>query len=217
MPGGNVLGLVDCFSGYVILLPTYSRTYAEVVDALVDGVFLQYGFPVEIRTDAAKEVGTSLAAQLQKWGVRVSSTKGFHAQGNAMIERIWGVVKAMLRTSPTLVEWRRQLKMAAFAINTAIKEQYATSPFEVQFGLPALGPVHASSVQLSDVPGPGEKRPRWRNWRSWRLSSKPTCRSVERQAMPTGDSGRPLRTPRGIARRKWRSKLGAWSWLSEIP
>ena len=159
MPGGNVLGLVDCFSGYVILLPTYSRTYAEVVDALVDGVFLQYGFPVEIRTDAAKEFGTSLAAQLQKWGVRVSSTKGFHAQGNAMIERIWGVVKAMLRTSPTLVEWRRQLKMAAFAINTAIKEQYATSPFEVQFGLPALGPVHASSVQLSDVPGPGEEAP----------------------------------------------------------
>ena len=32
-------------------------------------------------------------------------------------------------------------------------------PIEVQFGLPALGPVHASSVQLSDVPGPGEEGP----------------------------------------------------------
>lgn len=74
-----------------------------------------------------------------------------------------GVDKAMLRTATTRVEWCRQLKQ--WRSQSTLPSRSSVLPLEVQFGLTALGPVHASSAQLPHVPGPGVLAPKqWRNW-----------------------------------------------------
>lgn len=149
--GGHALALVDAFDSYTILIPMRSRTQGEVMDSLIDEVFLVYGFPVEIRTDNAKEFGQRLRETLAKFGVKLTYTEGYHAQGNAHVERIWPMVKACFRRNATLLEWRRDLRMVAFALNTGIRELHGLSPFEVQFGLPAITALHASTVSGVDM------------------------------------------------------------------
>ena len=148
---GHILAVVDPFDSYAILIPLYSKSTAEIVDALVDKVFLVYGFPTEIRTDHAREYGPEFQQLLAQGGVKVESTKGYHGQGNAHVERIWAFVKACLRQVPSLVEWRRQLLLIAFAHNISRKERLSgLSPFEVQFGLPAVSAVEASTVEAPE-------------------------------------------------------------------
>ena len=156
--GGYVLGVVDTFDGYAVLIPMHSRTTAAVVDALVNDVFLVYGFPLEVRTDNAKEFGPRLKETLLRWGVRSTDTKSHHATGNSHVERIWSVVKKFLKMQPTMVEWRRQLKLIAFVLNTTFKELYQLTPFEVQFGLPALSALRAGTVTALNGDSPATAR-----------------------------------------------------------
>ena len=149
--GSSILAAVDVFDGYTILMPIRRRSQGHIVDTLVDEVFLLYGFPATIRTDHAAEFGPSFTALMKSWGIEHTTTKGYHGQGNAHVERMWTVLKALFRGTKTMVDWRRQLRMIAFAINTGLKEALGMSPFEVQFGLPAISALHAGTVTSDEV------------------------------------------------------------------
>ena len=149
--GGHILALVDTFDAYVILIPLYSKTTAEIVDALIDSVFLMHGFPRHIRTDSAKEYGTDFVARMAALGVHVTATHVAHGEGNAAVERCWQFVKATLRNTASLVDWRRRLRMAAFAYNTGVRALHGLTPFEIHYGLPALSCLQASTVSAQEL------------------------------------------------------------------
>lgn len=147
---GHCLGVVDVFDGYTILIALPNKSAAAIRDALMDHVFLIYGFPMEIRSDAAREYGSILGDYLLEWGVTLTDTAGYHGSGNAHVERNWPMVKAAFKTARTMVEWRRQLKVVAFALNTAVRSPHGFSPFEVQFGLEAVTALHAATIAAGD-------------------------------------------------------------------
>lgn len=143
--GGHCLGVVDAFDGYVILLPLNNKSSAAIEDALLSDVFLVYGFPAEMRSDSAKEFA-GLEEKLQRWNVKLTQTQGYHGQGNPFVERMWDPLKRYFKSSTTMVEWRRQLRMAAFALNVARRQESDLSAFEVQFGLPAVTSLQAATL-----------------------------------------------------------------------
>ena len=144
---GYILLLVDLFSGYLILAPMLSRKAGEVVATLVSSVFLTYGSPRDIRCDDAREFGSaSFVEHLRRWGCGVSYTKGYHGEGNGAAERAWPYVEARLCESVTLVDWRERLPCIAFAFNVAVRESHGMSPFELQFGLPAVTALQGATL-----------------------------------------------------------------------
>ena len=149
--GGSILGVVDVFDGYTALMPLRNRQQGLIITTLLNEVFLIYGFPAAIRTDDAKEFGPKFTEQMARWGIKHTTTRGYHGQGNAHVERMWATVKALFRATKTMVDWVRQLKMIAFAINTGVKEAFGMSPFEVHFGLPAVSALHAGSLTSDEV------------------------------------------------------------------
>ena len=83
---GYILSLIDLDSGVYEPVFLKIRAAEGVAQALLDNVICRYGVPLEVRSDDAQEfVGKCLNRLSQAIGFRISSTHGYHPEGNAKV------------------------------------------------------------------------------------------------------------------------------------
>ncbi len=119
-----VLTVIDNFSRFVNLYLMSTRTTESVVSKL-DMVVEAYGAPRVLLADNAREFGSeNLKAWCRGNGIRLVHSTPYHPQGNAIIERVHLIMKAVLSTlckgQPAM--WPRYLKNCQCVLNSAVHE-----------------------------------------------------------------------------------------------
>ena len=98
---GNILVLVDSYSGWIEAYPLKDRTSNRVIHKL-NAFSIRYGFPEKLVSDNAPEfVSSELSAWCQRNGVVKTESPLYHPQSNGAAERAVQAIKAGLRAWPT--------------------------------------------------------------------------------------------------------------------
>ena len=136
---GYILSLIDLDSGVYEPVFLKNRAAEGVAQALLDNVICRYGVPLEVRSDDAQEfVGKCLNRLSQAIGFRISSTHGYHPEGNAKVERIHAYLGQCLRRMSD-EQYRNiadQLPLIRWGWLSAINATTGLSPFEIDHGCP---------------------------------------------------------------------------------
>jgi hypothetical protein len=139
----NVVGFIDVFSKYIVLIPVKRHQATDIVNAIINGVILPYGVPREITSDGAPEFRSALQRQFLKlFGVKHHIVTPYRPQANGQIERIFRTTRSILATTAERhpAQWPRYLAQVAFAYNTAYHETIQNTPFYLMFGRdPTIG------------------------------------------------------------------------------
>jgi hypothetical protein len=161
---GNVcvLGIIDAFSKFLILVPLSNETSNEVIKALFERAFLPYGVPVELIFDGATNFNSTLTSMfLQYFGVTQRVTTPYRPQSNGQIERAFRSVRpaVAILAQTTSFEWDQQVEWVAYAHNTSFHRAINSTPFQLMFGRPPSLPPQELQGDL-----PPEQEERQRRW-----------------------------------------------------
>ena len=143
-PGGQstdgnkyVLGAVDTFSKYLLLIAMPDQTSESIVDAIVNRLMMHYGMPNEIVSDGAMGFASQLQEELFRvYGVTRKITTPYRPQSNGQIERMFRTVRPILASlcSRAPRKWDHYLAMAAHSYNTSFHLAVNDTPFYIMFG-----------------------------------------------------------------------------------
>ena len=98
---GNILVLVDSYSGWIEAYPLKGRTSNGVIHKPNSFAF-RFGFPKTLVSDNAQEfVSTELNAWCQRNGMLKKESPPYHSLSNGAAERAVQVIKAGLRAWPS--------------------------------------------------------------------------------------------------------------------
>ena len=99
---GEILIVVDAFSGWLEAVPCPSRATGEVIKVLRE-IFARFGTPRTIVSDNGKEfTGEQFSAWLTRLGIRILHSPQYHPKSNGAAERMVRYVKEGLRTARKL-------------------------------------------------------------------------------------------------------------------
>ena len=151
-----VLLVVCAFTKFVELVPLKDTTAETVAEALV-GTFYRYGLPNVLVSDNGPQYRAKLLAEVNRLlDIKHVFISAYHAQANAKVERMCGIVKNMIATSlnRSQREWNRFLGATQHAINAAYQSSNKWSPAFLMFGRHFRLPIEkALSEQLSPYSG----------------------------------------------------------------
>ena len=136
---GNVcvLGIVDAFTKFIILIPMPDETASSIVNNLIKYVITSYGMPEEILSDRAPDFRKALRDELfEAYGVKRRLVTPYRPQANGLIERVFRTIKPMVAilSHKSRTKWDRHLMWVAYAYNTAYHHSVKSTPFELMFG-----------------------------------------------------------------------------------
>jgi transposase InsO family protein len=136
---GNEYALtaIDAATKYIVISAIPDKTANSVTEALIENLFLRYGFPQTIISDQGKEFVNRMNDRLcAKLGIHHRTTSAYHPASNGQIERQHRTLGNILRSlgSPDQSDWDILLQYAAFAINTATPRTTRQSPFFLMYG-----------------------------------------------------------------------------------
>ena len=137
-----VLTVVDVATRYPEAIPLRSITTEAVAEALVE-VFSRTGLPDEILSDNGSQFTSDVMRQVCRMlSIAQLHSSVYHAQGNGLVERFNGSLKAMLRRlmSDKPTDWDRYIPAALFAYREIPQSSTGFSPFELMFGRVVKGP-----------------------------------------------------------------------------
>ncbi len=132
-----VLGVVDTFSKYLVLIPIPNQTAVTVADAIVERVMLPYGMPSEIVSDQALSFTAALQAELYAiFGVTRRVSTPYRPQANGQIERMFRTIRPILATltNKTPRNWDKYLALTAYSYNTSYHAAVKNTPFYILHG-----------------------------------------------------------------------------------
>ncbi len=137
--------VVSClFTRFRILAPLKDSKSATVAEALYNNFICIFGSPVILLSDNAQAFLSSVWFDVMKL-LKISSktSSAYHAQGNAITERVMRDIKSTLRRFIVQhkFNWSTILPSIAFAINTSQNRSTGFSPYYLVFGREARNPV----------------------------------------------------------------------------
>lgn len=132
-----ILTAVCHFSRMCFLIPLPNQTALTVAKAFVSEIVCKYGPPAQLLSDRGKNFLSNLVAQICAiLNIRKLSTSSYHAQGNAMCERMHrtlnNVLASILSSSHDM--WHEYLPLAQMALNAQINRSTGFSPFQIVHG-----------------------------------------------------------------------------------
>ena len=138
-----ILTIVDYATRYPEAIPLRSVSSKTVADALVQ-YFCRIGIPQELVSDQGCNFVGQLMTQLyEQLGITKIKTSVYHPEGNGLVERFNGTLKAMLKkfAQERVQSWDKFLPYLLFAYREVPCESTGYSPFELLFGRTVRGPL----------------------------------------------------------------------------
>jgi len=159
----HVLGVVDAFSKFVVLIPIPNQTAMTISDAIVEHLMLPFGMPRELVSDGASNFGAALQQELYAiFGVTRKVSTPYRPQTNGQVERVFRTIRPILATlaNRTPKNWDKYLAFAAYSYNTSYHAAIKNTPFYILFGrVPhPLPDLHAEATNEDNF----ERLKRWR-------------------------------------------------------
>ncbi|XP_047479903.1 uncharacterized protein K02A2.6-like [Penaeus chinensis] len=139
---------------YILTMIDYATRFPEAVclknidtvtiaESLVE-IFSRVGIPKEILSDHGTQFRSDLMAEIHRLlSVKALYTTPYHASCNGAVERLNGVLKAMIKKlcSDHLRDWDRYLPAVLFAYREIPNDSLKFSPFELLYGRTIRGPL----------------------------------------------------------------------------
>ncbi|XP_047480167.1 uncharacterized protein LOC125032798 [Penaeus chinensis] len=139
---------------YILTMIDYSTRFPEAVclknidtvtiaESLVE-IFSRVGIPKEILSDRGTQFRSDLMAEIHRLlSVKALYTTPYHASCNGAVERLNGVLKAMIKKlcSDHPRDWDRYLPAVLFAYREIPNDSLKFSPFELLYGRTIRGPL----------------------------------------------------------------------------
>jgi hypothetical protein len=132
-----LLGIVDYFSKYPMLLPIKNMESKTVAEAIFTNWICTFGVPDVIHSDRGTSFESELFHELcQLTGVRKTKTAPYYPQSDGLIERLFRTVKDMIYATTQTYnrDWRDILPIVAMGLRSSVQRSIGVSPFEVIFG-----------------------------------------------------------------------------------
>jgi len=135
-----ILGMIDNFSRYTILVPLKTMNSVEVAHAIEKNLFYEYGSPDCLHSDRGTYfVSSNMRSVLREWNVQQSLSSPYYPEGNSIVERLFRTVKDMIfcinRNSG--LQWDEALPQITFSLRVCKHEILQLTPFEIIFGFQA--------------------------------------------------------------------------------
>jgi hypothetical protein len=133
-----IIVIVDNFSKFVQLYPTFSTTSEEYLNAMLQWVGL-FGVPKEIRSDGGSQFASKLADDFKSLlGFQHLIVVAYHPKANGLVERRMHEVikhlKAIVFEKRIKEEWSRYLPLVQRIMNYSIDGSIGTQPARVILG-----------------------------------------------------------------------------------
>ena len=165
----HVLGLVDAFSKYLILIPVEDHKSATVAQCLMEHVLLPYGMPQEIASDNASDFTSDFRKEMYAgFGITRKVSTPFRPQSNGQIERMFSTMRSILAAlaSKAPSNWDHYLNLTAHCYNTSFHATIKDTPFHIMYGRdPNPLPEHHMEPEYED------NRERVRRWKTARAAA----------------------------------------------
>ena len=148
--GHDAILVVICdFSKRVRLIPCCTTiTGRETAELMRRFVFLQYGFPVSVRSDRDPRLTGKFWTDFVKYtGIVHKMTSGGYAASNGLVERMNRVIEEIARCYVDFRQYRlwEILDELEFSINDSVNPETNVSPFQATLGYSPLRPIEISS------------------------------------------------------------------------
>ena len=140
-----ILGIIDNFSRFVVLVPLKRATGEEVAKALYNRWITIFGAPESIHSDRGTEFQNEVVSELCKlFGIKKTKSSPYYPQGNAIVERLFRTVKDMIftTTNSTRKSWSEVIPTIEMALRCTEHNYLKFSPYEVIFGRKMSTPLY---------------------------------------------------------------------------
>ena len=133
-----IITAIDYATGWPIAKAIRKATVETIAEFIHDEIYMHYGTPQEIFTDGGKNLwGGAMQKYLDKIKTLHKGTSPYHPRTNGKVERLNGIVGAMLGklllNKPTKL-WDLYLDQAVFACHIKTHTTMKTSPFYLLYG-----------------------------------------------------------------------------------
>ena len=140
----NVLVVTDHFTRYAQAYVTGNQQASTVARVFIDKFVTNYGWPVKILTDQAKDFNDLLFSALcHKAKIRKMRTSPYYSQTNGQTQRFNHTLMTMLGTLPTenKLDWQDWVSTLTHAYNCTATKVTGLSPYFLMFGREPRIPV----------------------------------------------------------------------------
>jgi hypothetical protein len=132
-----ILGIIDYFTKFPMLLPLHNTESKTVAKALFDNWICIFGAPMVIHSDRGTSFESSLFYELcYLCGIKKTKTAPYYPKSDGLIERLFGTVKDMIYASisGSSNDWKDVLPIISMGLRCTIQRSTGVSPYEALFG-----------------------------------------------------------------------------------
>jgi transposase InsO family protein len=154
-----ILGIIDCFSKYPVLVALKSTDSKSIAAALIQRWISIFGAPLCIHSDRGSNFESEIIFELcAMFGIKKTRTAPYRPQSDGLVERLFRTVKDMVyATSKSFnKEWVEVLPLVEMGLRSTMQSTTKVTPFEVIFGksmqLPLVWLDPTDGVSQSDIP-----------------------------------------------------------------
>jgi transposase InsO family protein len=131
-----ILGVIDYFSKFVMLIPLRVTDSQTIADALFKRWICLFGAPISIHSDRGSCFESALFHELcQITGIVKTRTAPYYPQSDGLVERLFRTVKDMLFSTMRSFnkEWVDVLPLVELGLRGTVQASTKVSPFEILF------------------------------------------------------------------------------------
>jgi transposase InsO family protein len=146
-----ILGIVDHFSKYTVLVPLRSIDSESIIEALFSRWISIFGTPNSIHSDRGSNLNSRQILRIcEAFKIKKTKSTPYFPQGDGVIERMFRTIKPMLGivTREQHLEWDKALPIIEFGMRNTRSQQTGFSPNEILFGKNLLFNEHISNHKL---------------------------------------------------------------------
>ncbi|KAL0210211.1 hypothetical protein P9112_010295 [Eukaryota sp. TZLM1-RC] len=134
-----LLGFVDSFTRYTILVPLKELNSLEVADALIWNVCAIFGIPMSIHSDNDPEFANEIFKLLcQRMSIEMSKSIPYHSESNGLVERkhrdVIQCIRKLLIDYNDYDSWSTYLPITQLLKNSTKSRITNHTPYELMFG-----------------------------------------------------------------------------------